>query len=121
MAAAPVLDQDSSSSLMLLLPLCGFYMLLALKRRLSLQRANPGVAGVEGGGAVAAHVRIFQLWLAMFSLACSALLERGPEKLSVSRNSSLYPDHQHHGRGGRQFEVRNASFALAPPTRNTAE
>lgn len=49
MAAAPVLDQNSSSSLMLLLPLCGFYMLLALKRRLSLQRANPGVTGVEGG------------------------------------------------------------------------
>lgn len=46
------------------------------------------------GGDTAAHVRIFQLWLAMFSLACSALLERGPEKLSVSRNPSLYPDLQ---------------------------
>lgn len=68
---------------------------LSLKRLISEQRANPGVTGA-GGGAVAAHVRIFQLWLAMFSLACSALLERVPEKLSVSRNPSLYPDLQHH-------------------------
>lgn len=100
--APPVLDQSSSSSLMLLLPRCGFYMLPALKRRLSLQRANPGVTGVGGGGGggMAAHVPIFQLWSAMFSLACSALLERGPEKLSVSRNPSLYPDLQRHGRGG---------------------
>lgn len=51
---------------------------------------------------MAAHVRIFQLWLEMFSLACSTLLERGPEKLSVSRNPSLYPDLQHHGRGGEK-------------------
>lgn len=33
----------------------------------------------------------------MFSLACSALLEPGPEKLSVSCNPSLYI--QHHGWG----------------------
>lgn len=66
-----------------------------LKRLLSRQRANPGVTGAGGTGA--AHVRIFQLWLPMFSLACAALLDPGPEKLSVSRNPSFYSDRQHHG------------------------
>lgn len=41
-----------------------------------------------------AHVQIFQLWFAMFSLALSALLEPGPEKLSIGQNSRLplHPD-----------------------------
>lgn len=38
-----------------------------------------------------AHVQIFQLRLAMFSLALSALLELGPEKLSINDNSRLPP------------------------------
>lgn len=48
---------------------------------------NPGVAGAEEGPA--AHVQIFQLWFTLFSLASSALLEPGPEKLSISHNSRL--------------------------------
>lgn len=45
------------------------------------------MAGVEKG--VRAHVQIFQLWFAMFSLASSALLEPSPEKLSDAHNSRL--------------------------------
>lgn len=36
-----------------------------------------------------AHVQIFQLRFAMFSLASSALLEPSPEKLSIAHNSRL--------------------------------
>lgn len=41
--------------------------------------ANPSVTGAEEEST---HVHIFQLWFAVFSLALSALLECGPEKLS---------------------------------------
>lgn len=52
----------------------------------SQKQTNPRVTGVEGEPA---HVQIFQLRFLMFSLAESALLERSPEKLSISHNSTL--------------------------------
>lgn len=43
--------------------------------------------GQQQGKSKSAHVPIFQLWFAMFSLVSSALFETGPEKLSIDHDS----------------------------------